>query len=82
MGTRYFEKFVLISEFQSDEKSLLCKGLNFAILPKRLDFADHMLPFKLLFRDINKNEITNEEKEFIKSRLKDSALTSFRSYNY
>ena len=24
----------------------------------------------------------NEEKEFIKSRLKDSTLTSFRSYNY
>ena len=41
-----------------------------------------MLPFGLLFRDINKNEMLNEDKEFIKSRLKDSAFTSFWSYNY
>ena len=41
-----------------------------------------MLPFELLFRDINKNEMLNEDKEFLKTRLKDSAFTSFRSYNY
>ena len=27
-----------------------------------------MLPFKLLFRDINKNEMLNEDKELIKSK--------------
>ena len=69
-------------ELSEYEKSLLCKGLNFVIPPKRLDYADHMLPFELLFRDINKSEMPNEDKEFIKSRLKDSAHTSFRSYNY
>ena len=41
-----------------------------------------MLNFELLFRDINKNEIPNEYKQFIKTRLKDSALTSLQSYNY
>ena len=45
-------------------------------------YADHMLPFELLSRDSNENEMPNEDKEFIKSRLKDSAFTSFRSYNY
>ena len=55
-------------ELNDDENSLLCKGLNFAIPPKRLDYADHMLPFKLLFRDINKNEMLNEDKELIKSK--------------
>ena len=69
-------------ELSDDEKALLCKGLNFAIPPKRLDYADHMLSFELLFRDINKSKIPDENKEFIKSRLKDSAYTSFRSYNY
>ena len=44
-----------------DEKSLLCKGLNFAI-----PHADQMLAFKLLFRDINKNEMPNQDIEFIK----------------
>ena len=41
-----------------------------------------MLNFELLFRDINENEIPNEYKQFIKTRLKDSALTSLQSYNY
>ena len=41
-----------------------------------------MLPFELLFRDINTNEMPNEDREFIKTRLKDSAFTSFQLYNY
>ena len=49
-------------ELSDDEKSLLCKGLNFSIAPKCLDYADHMLPFELLFRDINKNEMPSEDK--------------------
>ena len=69
-------------ELSDDEKSLLCKGLNFSISSKRLDYADHMLPFELLFRDINKNEMSIKDNEFLKTRLKDSAFTSFRSYNY
>ena len=47
-----------------------------------MDYAYHMLPFKLLSRDISKNEMPNEDKEFIKSRLKDSAFTSFHSCDY
>ena len=69
-------------DLSDDEKSLLCKCLNFSIPSQRLDYADHMLPFELLFRDINKNEMPNEDKKFIKTRLKDSAFTSFLSYNY
>ena len=65
-----------------DEKSLLCEGLNFSIPPKRLDYAKHMLAFELLFRDVNQNEMPNEDKEFIKTRLKDLAYTSFWSHNY
>ena len=47
-----------------------------------MDYADQMLPFKLLFREINMVEFTNEDSNFIKSRLKDYAFTSFRSCNY
>ena len=39
-----------------------------------------MLPFDL-FRDTNKNKMPNEDREFIKTSLKDSACTSFRSYH-
>ena len=31
------------------EKSLLCKGLNFAIPPKTLEYADYLLLFELLY---------------------------------
>ena len=41
-----------------------------------------MLPFELLFRDINKNEMQNGDLKVIKNRLKDSVFTSFWSYNY
>ena len=61
-------------ELNDDEKSLLCKGLKFSIPPKHLNYPDHMLPFKLLFRDINKIEMLIEDKEFRKYRLKDSAF--------
>ena len=37
---------------------------------------------ELLLRKANKLEMVNEDKEFIESRLKDFAFTSFRSYNY
>ena len=64
-------------ELSVDEKLLLCEDLNFSIPPKQLDYADHMLPFELLFRDINKNEMLNEDKEFIKTRLYCFAFASF-----
>ena len=38
-----------------------------------------MLPFKLLYRDVDSLEVSNLDKEFIKSRLSDSA---FLSYNH
>ena len=56
-------------DLSEDEISLLCKDLNFSISSKRLDYAGHVLTFELLFRHINKSEMPNEDKEFIKTRL-------------
>ena len=39
------------------QKSLLSRGLNFAILPKNINYADYLLPLKLLFRDNDLCEI-------------------------
>ena len=63
ISEKYYDPEKAIFNFSSHELSyyetlLLCKGLNFKIPPKRLDNADHMLLFKSLFRDIDKNEIT------------------------
>ena len=46
----------VISKFSShilsdSEKSLLWKGLRFALPPKKIDYADFLLQFELLYRD-------------------------------
>ena len=63
------------------EKSLLCKGLNFAIPTDKLEYADFLLPFELLYRDIQNLDVTDQKKQLLKARIKDSALSSFISYN-
>ena len=47
------------------EKSLSMKGLNFAISPKNINNADYMLPFELLFTDIDLLDITRADRNFI-----------------
>ena len=56
------------------EKSLL----NFAIPPKNINYADYMIPFELLYRDVDSLEVSNLGKEFIKSRLRYSAFSSYK----
>ena len=63
------------------EKSLLCKGLNFAIPPDKLEYSDFLLPFELLYRDIQNLDVTDQKKQLLKARIKDSALSSFSSFN-
>ena len=55
--------------------------MNFAIPPKTLEYADYVLPFELLYRDIDNLDITTEKKEVLKTRIKDCAFSSFNSYN-
>ena len=58
--------------------SLLSRRLHFAIPPKNVNYADYLPPFELLFRDSDLCEVPNYDKEFIRSRLRDCAFTSFR----
>ena len=39
------------------KKSLLSRGLRFALLPKNLNKTDYIVPFELSFRDIELYEI-------------------------
>ena len=64
------------------EKDLLLKGLNFTISPNKLNYSDYCLGFENLFRDIkNIKNLNHDNLQFIKSKLKETALTSFRKYN-
>ena len=59
------------------EKSLLSKGLNFAVSPKNFNYADYMLP-EVLFRDIDLLDIPRTDRDFIQGRLRYCAFTSYR----
>ena len=45
--------------------------------PKRLEYADYMLPFELLFRDIKTNDLATSNSSSIKSKLLGIAFTSY-----
>ena len=65
-----------------EEKSLLVKGLNFALPPSNLNYADYLTNFELFYRSIrNLDILSNEDLDFLKTKVKDTALSSFRTYN-
>ena len=57
------------------EKSLLSRRLNFTFPPKNVNYADYLLPFELLFRDIGLYDVPSYDKEFIRSTLRDCPFT-------
>ena len=63
------------------ETTLLSKGLNFAIPPKKVKFDNHILPFELLYRDIRNLSLPNEKLISLKSKVENIGLSSFYSYN-
>ena len=44
----------LLNDLSKTEKSLLCKGLNFATPPDKHECSDYLLPFELLYRALRK----------------------------
>ena len=69
-------------ELSEEEKSLLSKGLNYSLLPKKLNYADYCVNYELLFRDIKLLKgIKQENIDSIRSFLKNAAISSCRDYN-
>ena len=64
------------------EKSLLLKGLSFSLPPKQLSYSDYLITFEIFYRSIDNLKIlSGDNLDFIKTRIKDTALTYFRNYN-
>ena len=63
------------------EKSVLCKGLEFAIPPSKLEYVDFMLPFELFFRDIKYTDLSIPQTKAVKSKILDTGFSSFDSFN-
>ena len=64
------------------EKSLLVKGLSFSLPPKQLSYSENLINFELFNRSIDNLKIlSGNNLDFMKTRIKDTALTSLRNYN-
>ena len=64
------------------EKSLLVKGLRFSLPPKKLNYADYLMNFELFYRSIrNLDVLSNGDLDFVKTKIKDAVLSSFRFYD-
>ena len=66
----------------SAQKSILMKGLNFSLPPKKLKSEDYLLNFELFFREVkNKDGCIPKEFDMFKSDLRNFAYSSIRFYN-
>ena len=61
-------------------KTILAKGLNFALPPRKLNYADYLTPYKLLFRDIKELSVDDGILERVKVDMKKIYLSSFENF--
>ena len=65
--------------FLMTKKNVWCKGLNFFVKPRLMEYSNFLLPFKTLFHDIKHEDLCNEDMSVIKARLLEPALTSYQN---
>ena len=61
------------------EETVLAKGLTFALPPKKLNYADYLTPYKLLFRDIS---VDDNILERVKIDMKKICFSSFENFKF
>ena len=82
-----FDYFVIFNHsdrvLTEQEKFVLSRGLNFSIPPRKLNYVDFLISFELLHRNILEDPIapaSGIDKDFVKTRLKNIALSGYRNY--
>jgi len=70
-------------QLSSTEKSLLSKGLNLSIPPKKLNYGDFLMPFESLFNQlISHNEnTTSSQRDPVSAAIKNAAFECLHSYD-
>ena len=64
------------------KKSLLFKSLRSALPPKKIDYADFLLQFKLLCCDTLQFNLSSENHGLLKNKLKYICFSILNSYNF
>ena len=62
---------------------VLSRGLQFALPPKKLNYADFLCPFERLFRCVSDSKLSfyKGDATLLKTRLKDVALSTYHCFN-
>ena len=66
-------------ELSDNEKNVVCKGLNFSVKPKSIEYSECLLSSELLFRDRKQENLCSEDFPSMKGRLPDRAFSKHRS---
>ena len=61
-------------ELNDVEKSVLCKGLNFLVKPKSIEYSRFLQLFELLFRAVKQENLCSEDLSLMKARLLDNSF--------
>ena len=73
---------IIVNDSSDIEKTVLAKGLNFALPPKNLNYADCLTPYELLFRDIKELSDDDSILERAKVDMKKISLSSFENFKF
>ena len=63
-------------DLSDNEKNLLVKGLNFAVPPRKLNYADYLAAYELMFRDVKNLPVEDNILERIKVDLRKICFSS------
>ena len=69
------------NHLRDSDKSLLFRGVNLVIPPKKIEYSKYLLPLEFLFRDTKCNSESSVDLANIKARLQDTAFTSQSAFN-
>ena len=61
---------------------MLCKDLRFALPPKKIDYADFLLQFELLYPDTLQFNLSSEKRDLLKNKLRDICFSTLNYYNF
>ena len=60
----------------------MSKGLNFSIPPTKLNYADCLTPYELLYRNVKNLDVDSNTLDSIKARIRDTAFSTFNNYDH
>ena len=66
------------------KKTLLAKGLNLSVPPKKLNYGDFLHPFEQFYSSMMKDTSEDNTRESLKpvgASIKDAAFDCYHSYN-